>query len=59
MAVSIGNKLGIDLSVQDGDGDAHAKRLVDIHGERLAKMDKFGVAYNILRYVGRFVEKLS
>lgn len=35
-------------SSQDGDGDAHARRLVDIHGERLEKMDKYGVDFNIL-----------
>ncbi len=27
------------LFVADGNGQAHADRLVDIHGERLAKMD--------------------
>lgn len=32
----------------DGDGQAHARRLVDIHGERLEKMDKYGVDFNIL-----------
>jgi 2,3-dihydroxybenzoate decarboxylase len=36
------------LFVADGNGQAHADRLVDIHGERLAKMDKHGVAHTIL-----------
>lgn len=36
------------LFVADGNGQAHADRLVDIHGERLAKMDEHGVAHTIL-----------
>lgn len=36
------------LFVADGNGQAHADRLVDIHGERLAKMDQHGVAHTIL-----------
>lgn len=36
------------LFTSHGSGELHAKRLVDIHGERLEKMDKYGVAFNIL-----------
>ncbi|KAJ7181320.1 hypothetical protein C8R43DRAFT_269349 [Mycena crocata] len=36
------------LFTADGNGQAHADRLADIHGERLAKMDKHGVQFCVL-----------
>ncbi|KAM0749620.1 amidohydrolase 2 [Meredithblackwellia eburnea MCA 4105] len=36
------------LFTPDGDGNAHAARLVDINKTRLEKMDKFGIDYMIL-----------
>lgn len=36
------------LFTADGDGDAHAKRLVDVQNTRLKKMDENGVAMTIL-----------
>jgi 2,3-dihydroxybenzoate decarboxylase len=36
------------LFVADGNGQAHANRLVDIHGERLKKMDAHNVDFCIL-----------
>ncbi|PWY98633.1 amidohydrolase 2 [Testicularia cyperi] len=36
------------LFVADGNGQGHADRLVDIHSERLAKMDEYGVSHTIL-----------
>lgn len=32
--------LSLPFSLQDGDGDAHARRLVDITGQRLKEMDE-------------------
>lgn len=42
------SKYQASLFTADGDGDAHAAKLVDIHQTRLEKMDAHGVEYCVL-----------